>query len=256
MPTYKYLNYTQCYPGFQCARLELPLDHFNGTTNATISLAVIRKPATVNVTSEKYGGAIMFNPGGPGGSGVSFMRNAGYGLQTIVDSTEDGPDAKYFDLISFDPRGIGRSEPAVHCFANAASFSQSQAKTGAHGLLTTSDAVLDQEWASVHAIGGSCASNAGPEDIKHYVSTASVATDMLALTEAHGAWREAEAKRLLATSTCRRLTPDIIVPENLRHKVDGELIQYWGFSYGTVLGNTFAAMYPQRIHRFILDGVL
>jgi len=91
---------------------------------------------------------------GWGGSGVSFMRNAGHGLETIVDSTEDGPDAKYFDLISFDPRGISRSETAVHCFKNAASFSQSQAKTGAHDLLTTSDAVLDQEWASVHAIGG------------------------------------------------------------------------------------------------------
>ena len=67
MPTLKHLNYTPCYPGFQCARLELPLDHFNGTTNANISPAVTRKPAAVNVTSEKYGGTIMFNSGGLGG---------------------------------------------------------------------------------------------------------------------------------------------------------------------------------------------
>jgi len=227
----------------------LPLDHFNGTTNATISLAVIRKPAAVPLTSKKYGGAIMFNPGGPGGSGVSFMHSAGYGLQTIVDSTEDGPDAQYFDLISFDPRGIARSEPGVHCFAHPNAFIPRLAKTAAYGILETSDAVLDQQWAAVHAMGGSCAANAGREDIKRYVSTASVATDMLALTEAHGAWREAESKKLLAATLPGRLAAEITLPENLRHDKDNEKINYWGFSYGTVLGNTFAALYPQRIRR-------
>ena len=49
-PTYKHLKYAPCYPSwgeFQCARLELPLDYWNGTTNETLSLAVIRKPAVV-----------------------------------------------------------------------------------------------------------------------------------------------------------------------------------------------------------------
>jgi len=76
------------------------------------------------------------------------------------------------------------------------------------------------------------ANNAKREDIKHYVSTASVAADMLALTEEHGAWRQPEAKRTLAATSFGRLSPDIIVPQNLRHKVDGELTQYWGSPMG------------------------
>jgi hypothetical protein len=53
-----YLIYSPCYTEaedgpFQCARLQLPMDYWNGTTNATIGLAVIKKPAVVSVTDER-----------------------------------------------------------------------------------------------------------------------------------------------------------------------------------------------------------
>ena len=56
------LEYSPCYSslgGFQCARLELPLDYWNGTTNETLSLAVIKKPAIVSVTDTRYAGAVI-----------------------------------------------------------------------------------------------------------------------------------------------------------------------------------------------------
>ncbi|GAB7353111.1 hypothetical protein MBLNU459_g3652t1 [Dothideomycetes sp. NU459] len=81
---------------------------------------------------------------------------------------------------------------------------------------------------------------------KRYVSTASVARDMLGIVQAHGQWREKEASRLSYAK----------VKESLKYKPGKEKIQYWGFSYGTLLGSTFAALYPDHIERFILDGVV
>lgn len=104
-----------------------------------------------------------------------------------------------------------------------------------------------------HAAGASCA-RTGAEDIKHFVATSYVATDMLRLVEAHGKWREQEAEHEMVF-----LNPSgssIDVDASLRYKSHEERIQYYGFSYGTLLGATFASMYPNRIKRMILDGVV
>ncbi|KAI7174050.1 hypothetical protein KC352_g24504 [Hortaea werneckii] len=93
------LRYVDCYDGFQCARLEVPMDWWNGTTNATVGLAVIRLPAEVPVADPRYGGAVLINPGGPGGSGVSLAMSSGSRIQETIGGE------KVFDIISFDPRG-------------------------------------------------------------------------------------------------------------------------------------------------------
>lgn len=214
----------------------------------------MRKPAAVAVTSPYYGGAIILNPGGPGGSGVQFLQGIGSALQTLVDSPEEKDGAKYFDMISFDPRGIRYSLPNVHCFNDSKLYELWNARIDEEGVVTSSDAALGRLWSMSKASGASCAL-AGPEDIKRFVTTASVATDMLRLVEAHGAWREREAKRLLAKSFGKHGSV-VQVPDALKYKPGEERIQYWGFSYGTFLGATFASMYPDRIHRFILDGVV
>lgn len=106
-----------------------------------------------------------------------------------------------------------------------------------------------------HAFGASCALN-GPDDdrdIMQYISTASVAGDMLELVERFGEWREKEAAQLLQHSNALERRERL---HTLQHKPGQEKLQYWGFSYGTFLGSTFASMYPDRIERMILDGVV
>lgn len=59
-------------------------------------IALVRRPA--NVTDPKdYRGPILFNPGGPGGSGVDLVIGRGDKLSVVV-----GPE---FDIVGFDPRG-------------------------------------------------------------------------------------------------------------------------------------------------------
>ncbi|KAK3673238.1 hypothetical protein LTR78_006783 [Recurvomyces mirabilis] len=87
------------------------------------------------------------------------------------------------------------------------------------------------------------------------MSTASVARDIVEIFERHGEWRAEEAKRLLdldRTSTTEQ--KEEVIERTAWHK-DMELLQYWGFSYGSVLGATLSTMYADRIHRAVLDGV-
>lgn len=243
-----HLEYSKCYGGgFQCARLELPMDYWNHTTDETISLAIIRKPAAVPVTDERYGGPIFFNPGGPGGSGIGLLLG-GRGFEKIVDANTT--DGKFYDLVSFDPRGVGETRPAAICSEDPVIAQSFALRVMEEGVLGSSDASLGRLWSMSRARSQSC--SLPPKegaDIKRYLSTAYVATDMLEIVEAHGAWREREAKKLL------RYPLKALGPA-LRYKKGREKIQYWGFSYGSYLGMTFAAMYPDRIHRLIVDGVV
>jgi pimeloyl-ACP methyl ester carboxylesterase len=256
------LQYTSCYEHLQCARLELPMDWFNGTTNTTISLAVIRQPAVVPVTHPQYGGAILLNPGGPGGSGVALLQRSGKFSRSVVDTNTT--DGKYFDLISFDPRGVSLSKPRVDCFHDRDMANNWQQRLQENGWFEASDAALGRMWSMSMAKGRSCSeySEHDGDEIKQYVSTASAARDMLELVEKHGEWREREAKKLLQNgcSHWERLFPRslqrIEVPFALQYRPGEEKIQYYGFSYGSYLGGTFAAMFPDRVGRLVVDGVV
>ncbi|WPG98333.1 Hypothetical protein R9X50_00112200 [Acrodontium crateriforme] len=258
-PTHSQLKYSDCYDGeYKCARLELPMDYWNGTTNATISLAVIRKPAVVPVTHPQYGGAILLNPGGPGGSGVDFIQRGSKEVRDAVDSK----DGKYFDLISFDPRAVGETRPKIECFKSCGMDQSWWLRASEEGTFDSSDAAIGRVWAMDIAQGQSCslARTDGQPDFKKYVTTAYVARDMLEIVERHGEWREAEAERILQHSRCKSKADS---SSNLRERVNAlrykpgqENIQYWGFSYGTYLGSTFASMFPKRINRLLLDGVV
>ena len=262
VPTRPFLDYVDCYDDeYKCARLELPMDYWNGSTDATVSIAVIRKPAVVPITHPQYGGAVLHNPGGPGGSGVDFIRLSGSRIRGTIDS-EDG---KYFDLISFDPRGIMHSKPAVHCFADLRLDQVWQTRVMEEGVFSVSDAAFGRLWSMGIARGQSCALPVldGVPDIRKYVSTAYAARDMLEIVERHGEWREKEVARFsIARNDCHgrnlaklsQITVDS--PETLMYQRGKEKINYWGFSYGTYLGNTFAAMFPDRINRMVVDGVV
>lgn len=259
-PALPYLKYEKCYGGdFQCARLELPMDYWNGTTNETIGLAVIRRPAVVPVTDPRYGGAVLLNPGGPGGSGVFFALSTAEEISRVVDSK----DGKFFDIVSFDARGVGLSTPQMRCLEDLEEELSWMTRRNEEGILGSSDASFGRLWSMTEAYAGSCSLPPEDEraDIKKYMTTASVARDMVSLIEAHGEWREQEAARLLGKGcACQAAKksgqPCDDVPESLRYIKGEESIQYWGFSYGTYLGLTYAAMFPDKIHRLVVDGVV
>ena len=97
------LAWTACGSGFECAKVTVPLD-YAAPSGTTISLATIR------LRSKKAHGSLLLNPGGPGGSGIDEARRA------YVDLSGDLVLA--YDIVGFDPRGVGASDP-VSCLSAA-----------------------------------------------------------------------------------------------------------------------------------------
>ncbi|MFG2681604.1 alpha/beta hydrolase [Streptomyces sp. NPDC048392] len=93
---------TEDYPTLQCASLKVPLDH-GRPRGRQITLALSRVPHT----AATYQGPLLVNPGGPGGSGLT--------LAGFVASSLPAKVAAQYDVIGFDPRGVGRSSPALDC---------------------------------------------------------------------------------------------------------------------------------------------
>ena len=276
------LAYYPCHENFQCARLEVPLDwnrtDDNGSGSLAIgaraapkmAIAVIKLPAQVAVTDPRYGGIILLNPGGPGGSGVRFLLKYGKNIQKIVDAgvepnsklrSCDTSTNKYFDLVSFDPRGVNNTTPGFSCFPGALSRQIWEAEDDILGIELDDPLIFNNLWARWRAVGTSCASMGSSsnntidnEHIGRYVSTASVVRDMVEIIEKHGEWREKTAQTLMQRTSHSEAASTII--NRTAWQRGEEKLQYWGFSYGTFLGQSFASMQPHRIHRVVLDGVV
>ncbi|MGW0518205.1 alpha/beta hydrolase [Crossiella sp. NPDC003009] len=88
--------------GFQCATAQVPLD-YRDLAKGTLALALSRRPA--GKPAQRIG-SLLVNPGGPGGSGVGFARSVVTELPAEV--------AERFDVVGFDPRGVGQSS-ALAC---------------------------------------------------------------------------------------------------------------------------------------------
>jgi pimeloyl-ACP methyl ester carboxylesterase len=246
------IEFHKCYDDYECAKLSLPLDYYNGTyPDERVSIAITKLPAVVPIDDPRYGGPILINPGGPGGPGALFTLMVGKTLQTIVDGEPDPglkpAELRYFDILGFDPRGIGWTQPAARCMEDPAASWSWTLREATEGILGSSDAALGRLWSMSHAWGASCKESVDAEDgpdIKQYMTTALVSRDMLEIVERHATW---------VTKTLARRNPDRILD---MHKPEEAKLQYWGFSYGTYLGSTFASMFPDRVGRVILDGVV
>jgi pimeloyl-ACP methyl ester carboxylesterase len=106
------LAWSSCDKVFECSSVTVPLDYAN-PTGPTIQLAVVRAPAD---RAHRIG-SLITNPGGPGGSGVDFVTQ-NYPAQPGQPSYF-GPRLRAdFDIVGFDPRGVGRSAP-VTCLSDA-----------------------------------------------------------------------------------------------------------------------------------------
>ncbi|MGZ0147515.1 alpha/beta hydrolase [Kribbella sp. WER1] len=190
---------------FQCASVEVPAD-YDHPHGPTTTIALTRLPATD--PAHKIG-TLFTNPGGPGGPGVEFIQQAGQQIYS--------PQVRArFDILGFDPRGVGGSDPAT-CYPTQADETKALANVPAFpvGAKEERQFIIDGAKLAV-----SCRTTS-PDRLARY-STANVARDM----------------------------------DLLRQAVGDDKLSYVGYSYGTYLGATYARLFPNKVRALVLDGTL
>jgi pimeloyl-ACP methyl ester carboxylesterase len=164
----QHLSWTSCDSGFECARFYVPFDYAR-PDGPVFSLPVIKLPAA---KPAQRVGPLVINPGGPGGSGLQYVLNARSGefSQAVRDR---------FDILGFDPRGVGASVPALRCTTGP--------QLDKYLAVNESPASAAQLAAVVAANKGyaaACARNA--RSLLPYIGTADAARDMDILRAALG----------------------------------------------------------------------
>jgi pimeloyl-ACP methyl ester carboxylesterase len=153
------LNWTPCDDGLECATAHVPLD-YDKPAGAKLELALIKLPAA---DPQHRIGTLFTNPGGPGNSGVAFVREEARDVYT------DAVRAR-FDVVGFDPRGVGASTP-VQCAGGGSP--QPAFPVGVKQELAFAQAAAD--------LGRRCQG-----ELLNHLSTANVARDMDVLRAAVG----------------------------------------------------------------------
>ncbi|RYC59938.1 peptidase [Xylaria longipes] len=205
---------------------------------------------------------LLINPGGPGGSGTFFAQARATSLQPLVGDQND--------IIGFDPRGVGASTPKADCFASPNSPDGVLGRNVAYmnrltwfasgqevGLTNSSNAALTNLNARSRAMAKLCQrvdEAEGDSSIFRHMDTPNIARDMVSIIDAWDEWRS-------DSKITQPIQPGAAYPSVERHTSDDSenskaSLRYWGFSYGTLLGATFASMFPDRVGRIVLDGVV
>jgi pimeloyl-ACP methyl ester carboxylesterase len=189
-------------PQVDCGTLSVPLD-YRKPGGPTIKLALERRKA--DDQAHKIG-SLFVNPGGPGGSGRTYGRNAERVFGKSVVSR--------FDVIGFDPRGIGLSTP-LQCVPTDAEW---EALLGAVPSVPISNGEVSDTLANFKKYTSACAKNAGP--LINHMSTLNVVKDL----------------------------------DLMRQAVGDPKLSYVGFSYGTLIGATYVNVFPNKVRAVVLDG--
>ncbi|KAF8319324.1 hypothetical protein DL93DRAFT_2132371, partial [Clavulina sp. PMI_390] len=190
------------------------------------------------------------NPGGPAKSGVDMIFTAAQGVSGIIGGQ--------YDLVSWDPRGVGLTTPSITCFSSIAE---------ANGLVANN----------------SILSNGGAEAYGNFTNPAGDDPDELAalaqeaITDTHlegvaAACLKMHGNNLSYVGTAAAVRDMIALSDAIEGP--GKKVNYWGFrwdyrlwtlygymltsvhSYGTVIGSFFINMFPDRVGRVIIDGVV
>jgi pimeloyl-ACP methyl ester carboxylesterase len=188
--------------GAECGLLSVPVDYAKPDGDVA-QLAMIKFKAT-----GKKIGSLIINPGGPGESGVQAAASI---VGTLPDSVRQS-----FDLVGFDPRGVGLSTPAVWCNSDA-----DNDRLRADPQVDYSPAGVAHIESETKDFVQRCVDKMGKEFLEN-VGTASVVKDLDAMRAALG----------------------------------DQKLTYLGYSYGTRIGSLYAESYPQNVRAMILDGAV
>ncbi len=183
----------------ECARVTVPVD-YDDPDGATAQIAISRSPATGDRI-----GSLLVNPGGPGASGLSMAN--------VADMTDL---AERFDVVGFDPRGVGASTPQVRCLTDA----EFDADRADPKVDMSPEGVARVESVNA-AYAAKCAERTGADFLEH-VGTHEVVRDM-----------------------------DVI-----RSVLGDEQLTFLGFSYGTRIGAEYAETFPGNVRAMVLDGAV
>jgi pimeloyl-ACP methyl ester carboxylesterase len=196
------LAWTPCNGSLQCATLTVPLD-YAAPTGPTIGIAVARHLA--QVPSARIG-SLVINPGGPGVSGIDDFNNE---LSVLTPELRDD-----FDIVTFDPRGVQRSDP-VTC-GESTSVPTGSLPNPVPPNAAAQKALVD----GMRQFGDAC--EKASSTVLAHVGTVDVARDL----------------------------------ERLRIALGDPGLTFMGQSYGTLLGLTYAQMFPTHVRAMALDSVI
>jgi pimeloyl-ACP methyl ester carboxylesterase len=188
--------------GLECASLQVPLNYAD-PSGRKITLALSMVPSTAPASQQQ--GVMLVNPGGPGAPGRSFAGDVAAGVSPQV--------AADYDIVGFDPRGVGGSVPALSCDPD---FFQ----------------------------------GVQPNDIPANAAAEQVlinrAKDYAAACEQRYGW-------FLPYETTVNTARDM---DEIRQAFGVKQVTYYGFSYGTYLGQVYGTLFPDQVRRMVLDSTV
>ena len=198
-----HLAWSDCGDGLQCATASVPLDH-DRPDGRHITLAVAKLPAS---DPDHRIGTLFVNNGGPGNSVLEFMHGD---VRAVVPAQVQAR----FDIVGFDPRGVGASTP-IRCFRDA---DAQEAALGSLPAFPVSDAEIEAATDAARDLGKACRARNGA--LLDHVGTADVARDL----------------------------------DLLRQAVGDDRLSYAGYSYGGLIGLAYAQLHPDRVRSMVLDA--
>ncbi|WP_447038090.1 alpha/beta hydrolase [Streptomyces sp. DSM 118878] len=183
----------------RCGDVKVPIDYADPAAG-TVDVAMIRMKSS---SSHEPRGSLLLNFGGPGGPGVSALAGSQKEFSFL---------SKEYDVVSFDPRGVGESDPVTCGDAGAGGEAL---EGGAQNGTEDPAAVLKE----LREAAAECAKQSGP--VLPHMGTVNVSRDL----------------------------------DVMRQALGDKKLNYLGFSYGTRIGAVYAAQFPGKVGRMVLDGV-
>lgn len=195
-----------CDGGLLCADVYAPLD-WDDPGGERITLRLVKHEAEGDAL-----GTLFVNPGGPGSSAVDYLVT---GLEGAVT-----PEVlRSYDVVAWDPRGVGASTP-VQCFDAEGMDEYLYGLPEWDDLEVGSDEWIEAATAEAEKYGEACAEGTG--ELLGHVDTVSTVHDL----------------------------------DMLRSVVGDERLNYLGYSYGTYIGALYADLFPENVGRLVLDGAM